>query len=81
MMTVFERLQKRIEKDLGIRLVNFRRTYAGYWQKVRGGWVWGASYADSGHDIGSIYRATDLLKSKKLNKIGFPYSDEIDIDE
>lgn len=84
-MTVFERLQKRIEKDTGVKLINFRRTYAGHWQKSQGGWIWGAYNAEnSADDIGSCYSATELLKSKKpllLITPGFPYAKEIVIDE
>jgi len=84
-MTTFEKLAKRIKKDTGIELVNFRRTYAGHWQKSNGNWVWGAYDKDNfANDIGSTYTATELLKSKKkliLWKMGFPYSDEIIIDE
>lgn len=84
-MTTFEKLQKRIQKDIGITLVNFRRTYAGHYQKSAGNWLWSAYDVEStAHDVGSCYSATELLKSKKpliLNRLGFPYSDEIIIDE
>lgn len=84
-MTTFEKLQKRIEKDCGIALIKFRRTYAGHWQKSNGNWIWGAYDKDNeSHDIGSIYTATELLKSKHpllLHKPGFPFADEIVIDE
>jgi len=82
-MTTFERLAKRIEKDTGLKLVGFRRTGAGYWQKAQGSWVWAAYNSENlAHDVGSCYTATELLKSKEplvLLKIGGPYSDEIGI--
>lgn len=84
-MTTFERLAKRIKKDTGIELINFRRTYAGHWQKSNGNWIWGAQDAENyANDIGSCYSATELLKSKKkliLYSAGFPYADEITIEE
>lgn len=84
-MTTFEKLAKRIEKDTGIKLVRFRRTYAGHWQKANGNWIWGAYNAENdAHEIGSCYSATELLKSKKplvSCRAGIPYSDEIEISE
>ena len=84
-MTTFEKLQKRIEKDTGIKLIKFRRTYAGHWQKSNGNWIWGAYNSENeADDIGSCYTATELLKSKKPLKLiypGFPYSREIIIDD
>jgi hypothetical protein len=83
-LTTFERLAKRIKKDLGIDLINFRRTYAGHHQKSAGNWIWGAYNAENAaDDIGSCYSATELLKSKKkliLYEPGFPYATEILID-
>ena len=80
-MTTFERLAKRIEKDTGYKLIKFRRTYAGHWQKSGGNWVWGAYDAENeANDIGSCETATELLKSKKplvYYEPGFPYSNEI----
>jgi hypothetical protein len=63
-MTTFEKLAIRIERDCGIQLVNFRRTYVGFWQKGNGAYVWTANYKDSVHEVGSCETATDLLKSK-----------------
>jgi len=63
-MKTFERLAKRIEKDCGIKLEQFSRTYAGYWQRSNGAWVWDA-YVDGCENIGSGESATELLKSKK----------------
>lgn len=84
-MTTFEKLQARIEKDTGIKLVNFRRIYAGHWQRSNGSWLWGAYDAEnSAHDVGSCYTATELLKSKKplvLSKPCWPYSTEIEIED
>jgi len=84
-MTTFERLAKRIEKDTGVKLHRFRRTYAGHWQKSNGNWVWGAYEIDNeANDVGSCYSATDLLKSKKpliYVAVGFPCSNEISISD
>ena len=47
-----------------------KRTYIGYWQKSAGYWVWNM-FAKSKHGnqclVGSIYRATDVLKAKRLS--------------
>lgn len=40
------------------------RTYAGYWQKSAGGWLW---MIDHDHTIGSIERVTDLVKATTLS--------------
>jgi hypothetical protein len=64
-MTTFEKLAIRIEKDCGIKLHEFRRTYAGYWQRCNGAWIWDAYVVDGIENIGSGWSATDLLKSKK----------------
>lgn len=63
-MTTFERLAIRIEKDCGLKLTDFRRTYVVYWQKSNGAYVWTARVKDSTKEIGSCETATDLLKSK-----------------
>lgn len=81
-MKTFEKLAVRIEKDTGLKLDRFRRTYAGYWQRKAGAWRWFAFEVGSkGNDIGSMYSATELLKSKnKLLHRRFFHSDEIVID-
>ncbi len=37
-----EKLAKKIEKDIGLVCdpTTFRRTYAGYWQRSNGAWLW-----------------------------------------
>ena len=84
-MKTFEKLAKRIYKDTGVKLINFRRTYAGKNAKSAGGWSWTAIDAENkANDVGSIDTATELLKSKKplIYKIlGWPYSNEIWMDE
>lgn len=64
-MTVVERLCKKIERDIGIKCVpcTFRRTYAGYWQRRAGGFVWEMSAKGLSYEIGSTQSATELVKS------------------
>lgn len=80
-MKTFEKLAKRIERDTGLKLIKFRRTYAGFHQRSAGNWVWAAYDADNeANDIGSTETATELLRSKKpliYYKPGWPYSNEI----
>lgn len=58
---MFEQLKKRIEKDLGLKLVNFRRTYAGKHQKGSGAFVWTATDLKRNHIYGSGETATTLV--------------------
>lgn len=80
-MKTFEKLAERIEKDTGLKLHKFRRTYAGFHQRSNGNWSWGAYEINNEcNDIGSQYSASKLLKSKKpllVNYPGWPYSNEI----
>lgn len=81
-MTTFKKLQKRILEDLDLDLRDFRRTYAGHWQRSQGAWVWTATlYVDgqrSPVDMGSPYRAHEVLAAKKIDVM---YGKEILIDE
>ena len=62
---VFSKLQKRLSEELGITAGQFRRTYAGYWERRQGRFTW-AAITDQGKIIGSTERATDLVKAKRL---------------
>lgn len=64
-MTVVERLCKKIERDIGIKCVpcTFKRTYAEYWQRRAGGFVWEMSAKGLSYEIGSTQSATELVKS------------------
>lgn len=64
--TVRERLVKKIERDTGIICDpdTFRRTYTGYWQKSLGAIVWAMRIKDSPKEIGSIFPASECVKSK-----------------
>jgi len=74
---VFERLKRRIEKDLNIKTCNFERTYAGYEQKNAGAWSWCCTVVGSEHlNIGSCESATDLLN--KPEPLSFVDSMKID---
>lgn len=69
-MTTFEKLAKRIKDELNIEVnpASLKRTYAGYWQKAAGAFVWKGYVYGSSHQktIGSIESATKLLKEKRL---------------
>ena len=64
--TLRERLAKKIERDTGIACCpdTFRITYAGYWQKSVGAWVWAMRIKDLPEELGSIYPASECVKSK-----------------
>ena len=64
--TLRERLAKKIEKDTGIICdpETFRRTYAGYWQKALGAWVWAMRIKGSPKELGSVFSASECVKSK-----------------
>lgn len=67
-MTTFELLAAKIKKDIDVDAYNFKRIYAGYWQRRAGAWTWRASYNVDGREyiLGSQYPAADLLKATKL---------------
>ena len=48
--------------NIKIRPETLKRTRAGYWQRARGAWSWGAYTEDSG-EVGSFSTVTDLLKA------------------
>lgn len=71
-MTVFEKLAIKIEKDLGYKLINFERSYAGIHERSRGAFVWTANRSPSSGTVGSTTSATELLKKDKLEIVGGP---------
>lgn len=66
MKSIFQQLAEKVKKDLDIELINLKRTYAGHWQRSSGAFVWFGTDKSNGHDLGSSFSATYLLKSKKL---------------
>ena len=58
-----ERLSQKIRRELGLECIpeTFQRTYAGKNQKAQGAFVW-VIQDDRGHQIGSIYPASDCIK-------------------
>lgn len=62
--TLGEQLAKKIEKDTGLVCdpETFRRTYAGYWQKSNGAYVWAMRIMGSPFEIGSGDPATECVK-------------------
>jgi|TARA_R110000851_G_scaffold281736_1_gene435217 hypothetical protein len=71
-MKTFEKLAVKIEKDLGIKLTNIKRTYAGLHQKSSGAFVWTAECVESKDDIGSTVTASELLKRDKIEEMESP---------
>lgn len=74
-MKVSEKLKIRLEKEFGITATEFKRTYAGPYQKDKGAWVWSA-WATS-HYVGSSYTMGYLVKCKKLEIYSSFGDDEI----
>lgn len=76
-----ERLAEWIARDTGLQCdaTTFRRTRAGYWQKMNGAWTWEMNTLD-GKSLGSIWTVKELLKSKRLTVIPrVTWTKEIDI--
>ena len=69
-MKISEKLLKRLKEELNLdiqRNAYIKRTYAGYWQKSQGAFLWYVYNSDGiVSNIGSCYRISDLLKSDKL---------------
>ena len=59
-----ERLAKKIKEQLDIECdpTTFRRTYAGYWQKSNGAFVWTMYRKDMPFDIGSCDPASICVR-------------------
>jgi hypothetical protein len=71
-MTTFEKLAVKIEEDLGLKITNLKRTYAGLHQRSSGAFVWTAECVESKEDIGSTITASDLLKRDKIEEMEMP---------
>ena len=81
-MTIAERLSKKIERDIGIECVpcTFKRTYAGYWQKRAGAFVWEMNVKGFSYEIGSTQSASELLRrGYKLEMNGNEIFGEVEI--
>ena len=66
-ITAFQRLAKRIYKDLGLDIdtTSFRRTYAGKWLKKGGAFSWTCRLKGNRIiEVGSCWSASELLKRK-----------------
>ena len=63
-MTIAERLSNKIKRDIGIECVpcTFKRTYAGYWQKRAGAFIWVMNVKGFSYEIGSTQSASELLR-------------------
>lgn len=76
-MKIFDKLKVRIEKELGLNLINFQRTYAGKHERFAGAFLWMAEEVDSALIYGSCETATNLLK--KCEKLEVIEGDEYKI--
>jgi hypothetical protein len=63
-MKTFEKLAKRLKKDIGYDLVDFKRTYAGIHMRGSGAFVWTAKIKGTNNLISSTITATELLQKK-----------------
>lgn len=65
------KLAIKIEEELNIEVFPIiQRTYAGYWQRSSGAWLWSMSTKSS--DVGSGSKATECIKKdKKLGILKF----------
>lgn len=66
--TPSERLLERLTA-MGIEIApgaRIERTYAGYWQRRQGAWVWRMIPADGGAWVGSLYPVTTLVGLPRL---------------
>lgn len=63
MSELSKRLAKKIEMELNILCDpdTFRRSYAGFWMKTQGAFVWEMDGVHGG-TIGSMYPASELVK-------------------
>ena len=68
MSRLSEKLSKKILQDTGIHTApeTFRRTYAGYWQKAAGAFLWTMEAKDGPITVGSCDRASDCIKSSAI---------------
>ena len=66
-MKLFDELGKKIKKDIGIDLINFKRSYTGYVKTEHYSWI--AEEEVTGKVYFSIYSATELINSKSKIKL------------
>ena len=59
------KIVQKIKHDTGVECISstFRRTYAGYWQKRLGQFLWEMDAKGLSYTIGSTQSATELVKS------------------
>lgn len=65
-MKPFERLAIRLNKELDLDCDNFKRVYAGYWQRAQGAWSWGARIKGKLISVGSQWNVKECLKAVRL---------------
>ena len=63
MSRLSEKLSKKILQDTGVRTDpgTFQRTYAGYWQKAAGEFLWTMKAKDGSITVGSCDRVSDCI--------------------
>lgn len=64
MSRLSEKLSGKILQDTGVSTDpgTFRRTYAGYWQKAAGAFLWTMRAKDGSITVGSCDRASDCIQ-------------------
>ena len=62
----FDKLALKILKDCNLDCDRFARTYAGYYMRCSGAYVWRAYIKCSSFEIGGCESATKMLKYKEL---------------
>ena len=83
-MTKLERFEKRLKEELGIEIVDFRRTYLKLEALAAGGFSWTATCVmyqgkPVKMNIGSAESVTDLLKYKHLDMIPTYHGTQLDV--
>lgn len=77
-----KKLAERIKKEFNIELNPLiHRTYAGYWQRKRGAWLWFMCETNSTRTVGSPHPATEVSKAKRLSLYDYTGHPEILIED
>lgn len=64
-MKPFDKLIQRVKEDIGLTLLNPRRTYFGTNQRSAGAFSWVAECSENIHVYGSEYTVKELIESEE----------------
>lgn len=69
MVSLFDKLNERLKKELDMQLMDYERCYPGYWQRIAGAWSWRAKLKGetSVYDYGSQDSLGRLNKAKSIS--------------